>query len=145
MVTLVDREDGESRAKGDSMLRELYSDRLRSPRPGCWAVELEQGSLWILYLPDAGPSRREDGEPPEPAFELVRTLEDLGYAGAVAPDVAVRHLRAMSERAHLRLARRAHPDASGRMALAAVATLYLEDLDLPELEATAGELAQSLP
>ena len=46
----------------------------------------------------------------------------------------------MSKAAHIRLTRRAHPDASGRMALAAVATLYLQDLDLAEFRTTAEEI-----
>ncbi len=132
-------EDERSRARAEAMLRELDSNDIDRPRPGCWRVR--GGEIWVLYLSDAGPGNREVGQPPEPALELIRPFEDLGFSGEVTPDTAAHYLRAMSETTHLRFARRAHPDASGRLALVAVATLYLEDLDLHELEATTAELA----
>lgn len=128
------------KAKAESMLHELFGVDATSVRPGAWKLGEAKSALWIVYLSDAGPQRREEGEPPEPALELIRPLEDLGFAGAVRPEDAARHLRTMSKAAHLRLTRRAHPDTSGRMTLAAVATLYLQDLDLAELRATAEEI-----
>lgn len=127
-------------AKAAAILHDLFGADAASVRPGAWKLGDTESVLWAVYLPDAGPERKEEGEPPEPAIELIRPLEDLGFAGGVRPEDAARHLRAMSKAAHLRLTRRAHPDASGRIALAAVATLYLQDLDLAEFRAIAEEI-----
>jgi hypothetical protein len=126
-----------SENKAFSTLHKLFGTDVQSVSPRAWKIDDAESAIWVVYLPDAGPQRREEDEPPEPALELIRPLEDLGYAGSVCPEDAARHLRAMAEADHLRLTRRAHPDASGRITLAAVATLYLQDLDLAELRATA--------
>ena len=127
-------------AKAESMLRELFGADLTCLEAGVWKVGDGESALWAVYLPDAGPMRKEEGELPEPALELIRPLEEVGSSGSVRPEDAARHLRAMSKFLYLRLAQRVHPDASGRLIFAAVATLYLDGLDLPELKTTADEI-----
>lgn len=139
MVTETNSEDGLD-AKAESMLCELFKADMTCVRPGVWKLSDGESALWAVYLTDAGPTRKEEGELPEPALELIRPLEDLGFAGILRAENAANRLRAMADFVYLRLTQRAHPDASGRMTLAAVATLYLEGLDLPELETTADEI-----
>lgn len=137
MVTNLGEEEVRSDlARATSMIDGVPDAEVHPSRPGAWILRLGSSELWALYQPDT-----------DATIELVRPLQDLGYAGSILPDEAARHLRAMADASHVRLTRRAHPDASGRIALAAVATLYLEDLDPPELHTTVRELAayQSTP
>lgn len=140
MVTENEDEDRELREWVVALLSQAFGDALVAVRPGAWKAAREDVEIWALYLADAGSAERADGDMAEPALEMVRALDDLGYAGTVRPVEAAAHLRRMAEARHVRMTRRAHPDASGRIATAAVATLYLQDLQVAELVAAVEEI-----
>ena len=48
--------------KAESMLRELFKADMTCVRPGVWKFGDGESALWAVYLPDAGPTRKEEGE-----------------------------------------------------------------------------------
>ncbi len=62
--------------KAESMLRELFKADMTCVRPGVWKFGDGESALWAVYLPDAGPTRKEEGEPPEPARPSRRQWTD---------------------------------------------------------------------
>lgn len=124
-----------------AMLARLFGDEVHATSGSTWSGGVPGSACWFVLLSDAGPERCEDGEPPEQALEVIKPLADLGYSGTLNPDRAAGYLRAMATLKHARFARRSHPDGSGRIAIAAIVTLYLAELDDEELVAAVEELA----
>ena len=123
----------------DAHLRELVGDDLTHAPGRYWRWGDASRRSYAILIDDAGPASREPGEPPERALELIRLLTDLGYAGTLSVSTAREALLRMGAARHIRLARRAHPEGQ-TLALVAASTVFLEDLDTPELEAALREL-----
>jgi len=75
------------------------------------------------------------------SLELIRPLRSLGFSGGLEASNALEVLLGSSQLLHARVAVGPHPDGSRHQALLLQGTLYLADLDEPELCEMVAEMA----